>query len=181
MFKGRESQEEKVARRRAEWDRRVTESKALDTQREELGRRKEAVRKEQEQARAASVLAKVERLSKQGKPYKLTTIGIAVMDGKVYINYRSGPRLLGPLVGASALIIELRPKKIVRSDTTRATFFVITGGVSMNKVKTVARATVTVSAGGKKYERTIEGLGIGIAKKEASRFNMLAAAVREES
>jgi hypothetical protein len=140
----RRSPEEKAAQREAKAAQRREERKQRVVAGEaEAARQKAAV--EQKQADyEASVQAQAARLSTRGKPMRFVFIGIAVMDGDVYIRkagFSVQPVLLGPLVGAHATVKRLQPK--VESRFLTAVAF---GGPDVKKLGRV-EVTVTTTRG----------------------------------
>jgi hypothetical protein len=179
-MRARRSPEEKAARRRAAWDRKVAETAARaaarEAEREAVVKVQKRLRKSAEEARAADVAAKADRLSAKGRPLRFPALGIAVLDDAVYVTARSGPCPLGPLSRASASFQMLSPRLVTRdsSELFIAEWF----GTKAEKIKKVPRASVSVNAGGKVHASTLEGLLLRQASAQVERFNILASRAR---
>ena len=164
----RKSPEEKAARRRAAFEKRVAQTASRDAQSRADAER--AIETEKAQ-HAANVAFKARQLSGRGRPFTFTALGILVLDDVVYVN-EGGLRQLGPLAGAAAHVTRLSPREVHRSAGTQLVF----GAAAVRKVE---RAAIVVVAAGTNHQRVIEERWAGDvpakrAEREARDFNELA-------
>jgi hypothetical protein len=172
-MKAPKSPEENAAERRAAWDRKVAETAAREAGRKETSARKEALH-------AAAIAAKANTLSAQGLPVRFPTLGIAVLDGAVYVT-KGGLHRLGPLVGARAAVRRIPPRLVRKGFMSQ----VVLGSAPAEKVERVAIAVV---AGGSAHKDVVENTwaaGFGSAggvsakaEREAQDFNVLVGQAR---
>ena len=167
------SPEDRAAANRAAWNRKVAQTAAKEASQREAATRKAALH-------AAAIVAKANALHAEGRPFNFPTLGVAVLDGIVYVT-KGGPRALGPLTGASAAV-KLLPPRVVRKSVANQLIF------GNAPIEQVARVEVTVLAGGASHREVVEntwkaGFGStgGVSTKaehEARDFNVLVGQAR---
>jgi hypothetical protein len=145
--------------RRADFDRKVAETKARDAARETA-----AQRQHQEKMQAAA-----SELAGSVAPIQLPRLGLAIHDGIIYVGgIRRDIRPLGTLTGSHATFTQLRDKPPKQHGLTYEIAIGLYSGPT-------PRGAVTVTAGSKTHHREVEGaMAVRQIHAEADRHNAFA-------
>jgi hypothetical protein len=144
---------------RADFDRKVAETKARDAAREAA-----AQRQHQEKMQAAA-----SELARSVAPIQLPRLGLAIHDGIIYVGgIRRDIRPLGSLTGSHATFTQLRDKPPKQHGLTYDIAIGLYSGPT-------PRGAVTVTAGSKTHHREVEGaMAVRQIHAEADRLNAFA-------
>jgi hypothetical protein len=164
----RKTPEEKAAKRRAAFERRVIQTASGDASTEARSKAKVDAT---EAALTGGVAAKARQLSAQGRPFNFRMLGVSVLNGTVYAKDAGGLRRLGPLVGAVAGVTRHSPRRRERSGAAQVIFMA-------PPTWKAERAMATVVCGGATHQKMVEqhwnGDGtVQRAQRDAQDFNRL--------